>query len=93
MLKTKKLFLVCIALVIAIAVSGPVWAEDAGKINLNKASVTELTQLKRVGQKYAQRIVDYREKNGPFTKPEDVMNVQGIGSKTYELNKDLITVE
>jgi len=87
MLKTKKLFLVCIALVIAIAVSGPVWAEDAGKINLNKASVTELTQLKRVGQKYAQRIVDYREKNGPFTKP------QGIGSKTYELNKDLITVE
>jgi competence protein ComEA len=93
MLKTKKLFLVCIALVIAIAVSGPVWAEEAGKINLNKASVTELTQLKRVGQKYAQRIVDYREKNGPFTKPEDVMNVQGIGSKTYELNKDLITVE
>jgi competence protein ComEA len=93
MLKTKKLFFVCIALVIAIAVSGPVWAEDAGKINLNKASVTELTQLKRVGQKYAQRIVDYREKNGPFTKPEDVMNVQGIGSKTYELNKDLITVE
>ena len=49
MLKTKKLFFVCIALVIAIAVSGPVWAEDAGKINLNKASVTELTQLKRVG--------------------------------------------
>ena len=93
MLKTKKLFFVCIALVIAIAVSGPVWAEDAGKINLNKASVTELTQLKRVGQKYAQRIVDYREKNGPFTKPEDVMNVQGIGSKTYGLNKDLIIVE
>ena len=93
MLKTKKLFFVCIALVIAIAVSGPVWAEDAGRINLNKASVAELTQLKRVGQKYAQRIVDYREKNGPFTKPEDVMNVQGIGSKTYELNKDLIIVE
>ena len=83
----------CIALVIAIAVSGPVWAEDSGRINLNKASVAELTQLKRVGQKYAQRIVDYREKNGPFTKREDVMNVQGIGSKTYELNKDLITVE
>ena len=93
MLKTKKLFFVCIALVVAIAVSGPVWAEDAGKINLNKASVAELTQLKRVGQKYAQRIVDYREKNGPFAKPEDVMNVQGIGSKTYELNKDLIAVE
>ena len=93
MLKTKKLIFVCIALVIAIAVSVPVWAEDAGKINLNKASVTELTQLKRVGQKYAQRIIDYREKNGPFAKPEDVMNVQGIGSKTYELNKDLIIVE
>lgn len=93
MLKTKKLLFVCIALVIAIAVSGPVWAEDAGKINLNKATVTELSQLKRVGLKYAQRIVDYREKNGPFTKPEDIMNVQGIGSKTFELNKDLIAVE
>lgn len=93
MLRTKKLFFVCIAIVIAIAVSGPVWAEDAGKVNLNKATVTELTQLKKVGQKYAQRIVDFREKNGPFTKPEDIMKVQGIGSKTYELNKDKIVVE
>ena len=93
MLKTKKLFFMCLALVIAIAVAGPVWAEDSGKINLNKATVAELAQLKRVGQKYAQRIVDYREKNGPFAKPEDIINVQGIGSKTFELNKDLIAVE
>ena len=93
MLRTKKLLFVCIVLVLTIAVAGPAWSEDAGKINLNKASVTELAQLKRVGLKYAQRIVDYREKNGPFTKPEDIMNVQGIGSKTYELNKDLIVVE
>ena len=93
MLKTKRMLLVCIALVMAIVVAGPVWAEDAGKINLNKASVTELAQLKRVGMKYAQRIVDYREKNGPFAKPEDIMNVQGIGSKTFELNKELIAVE
>lgn len=93
MLKTKKLFFVCMALVMVIAIAGPAWAEDAGKINLNKASVTELAQLKRVGMKYAQRIVDYREKNGPFAKPEDIMNVQGIGSKTFELNKELIAVE
>ncbi|UCD33854.1 MAG: helix-hairpin-helix domain-containing protein [Desulfobacterales bacterium] len=66
----------CIALVIAVAIAGPVWAEDSGKINLNKATVAELTQLKRVGQKYAQRIVDYREKNGPFAKPEEIMNVK-----------------
>jgi len=93
MLKTKRMLFVCIALVLAIAVAGPVWAGDAGKINLNKASVTELAQLKRVGMKYAQRIVDYREKNGPFAKPEEIMNVQGIGSKTFELNKELIAVE
>jgi competence protein ComEA len=93
MLTTKKLLLVCLALVFAVAVAGPLYAADAGKINLNKATVTELAQLKRVGLKYAQRIVDYREKNGPFTKPEDIMNVQGIGSKTFELNKDSIVVE
>ena len=47
----------------------------------------------RVGEKYAQRIVEYREANGPFEKPEDIMKVKGIGSKVWEANKDRIVVE
>ena len=93
MQKTKKLFIFCIAVVIAISLSVPVMADNVEKIDLNKASVAELVQLKKVGPKYAQRIVDFREKNGPFKKPEDIMQVQGIGYKTFELNKDRIVIE
>jgi competence protein ComEA len=93
MQKTKKLLFFCLAFVIAVVLSGPVLAGNLEKVNVNKASVAELIQLKKVGQKYAQRIVDFREKNGPFKKPEDIMQVPGIGIKTFELNKDIIVVE
>ncbi len=93
MQKTKKLLFFCLAFVIAVVLSGPVLAGNLEKVNVNKASVAELIQLKKVGQKYAQRIVDFREKNGPFKKPEDIMQVPGIGVKTFELNKDIIVVE
>ena len=63
------------------------------KININEASVAELTQLKRIGPKIGKRIVEYRENHGPFVQPEDIMNVKGIGPKTFKLNKDRITVE
>jgi len=42
--------------------------------------------------KYAERIVEYREKVGPFLTPEDIMKVKGIGEKTWEANKDKISV-
>jgi len=93
MFKTKK----CIALFTAIAVimifSGGVMAETGGKININTASVEELVQLDRVGQKYAERIVVYRTENGPFNAPEDIMLVAGIGPKTFDANKDRIAVK
>ncbi len=46
-----------------------------------------------IGSAYAMRIVEYRQQNGPFEKPEDILKVKGIGEKTYELNKKIITVE
>lgn len=70
-----------------------VLAQDGGKININTATVTELAKLKRVGKKFAERIVQYRETKGPFAKAEDIMKVKGIGPKTYEANKDIITVK
>jgi competence protein ComEA len=93
MTKTKRLVFLFIAVAIVMVFIGPLWAVDAGKINLNKATVEELIQLKGIGQKYAERIVEFREKNGPFKKTEDLMNVPGIGPKIWESNKDMIVVE
>lgn len=62
------------------------------KVNINKATVEQLMEIKGIGESYAERIVEYREKNGPFEKIEDIMNVKGIGEKKFEAIKDLITV-
>ncbi len=61
-------------------------------IDINTASAAELEGLPGIGPSLAQRIVDYREENGPFTQTEDIMNVAGIGSVTYDRLKDLIAV-
>lgn len=71
----------------------PVWAEGAEMININTATVAELTKLKRIGPAYAEKIVEFREQNGPFKTPEEITKVQGIGEKTFEVNKDVISVE
>jgi competence protein ComEA len=61
-------------------------------ININTATAAQLEELPGVGEVLAQRIIDYREQHGPFTKPEDLQNVSGIGPKTYEAIAPLITV-
>ena len=61
-------------------------------IDINTASSAELDTLPGIGPTTAQKIIDYREQNGPFLKPEDIINVSGIGPGTYEGIKDLITV-
>lgn len=93
-MKSKQSLMAVLALIALITVvAGGVWAEEPQKININTASAEELAQLKKIGSAYAARIVAYREKNGPFQKPEDITLVKGIGAKTYELNKDCICVK
>jgi len=61
-------------------------------IDINTASAAELDSLPGIGPSLAQRIIDYREQNGPFLTTEDIINVSGVGPGTYENMKDLITV-
>ena len=63
-----------------------------GKININLASLSELTDLPGIGNVLASRIVDYRKANGNFARIEDIKNVSGIGEKRYETIEDKITV-
>lgn len=66
-------------------------AEGGGKkVNINSADATQLALLPRVGPSVAQRILEYRKQNGPFKKAEDLMLVQGIGEKTYQLIKPYV---
>lgn len=64
----------------------------AGKINLNTASVSQLDSLPGIGATYAQRIIDYRNSHGGFKSIDEIKNVKGIGDKTFEKFKDMISV-
>lgn len=62
-------------------------------VNINTAGIPELTSLNGIGEKKAQLIIDYREESGLFMAPEDLMNVPGIGEKTFESLKPYITID
>ena len=67
-------------------------ATAAAPVNLNTATAEQLATIPGVGPKMAERIIDYRQKNGGFKKIEDLMNVKGIGEKMFLNLKPLIIV-
>jgi len=67
-------------------------ATAAAPVNLNTATAEQLATIPGVGPKMAERIIDYRQKNGGFKKVEDLMNVSGVGEKSFLKMKPLITV-
>ena len=68
-------------------------AADGPKVNINTASVSELTTLPGIGEVKAKAIIEYRVANGGFKSIEEIMEVKGIGEKTFIKIKDMIYVE
>jgi competence protein ComEA len=89
--KTVSLLLL-FGLIFAVVCSSAIAAETE-KININTASAEELALLKGIGKVNAQKIIEFRERQGSFQTPEDLMEVPGIGQKTFDRNKDRIIVE
>ncbi len=81
-----------LVLVSALASLPAAGAEGKKVVNINSADASQLALLPRVGPSVAERIVDYRKENGPFKKIEDLMLVQGIGEKTFQLLKPYLAV-
>jgi len=71
----------------------PTFAAEARRVvNVNTADAAQLALLPRVGPSVAQKIIDFRKENGPFKSAEDLMLVQGIGEKTFQLLKPYLAV-
>ena len=71
--------------------SSPTGAQQ--RINVNTASASELETLPGIGRALAERIIEHREKFGPFRRPEHLIIVRGISDKRFRALRDLITVE
>ncbi len=90
------------ALALVLALSASAAAQESGRtskpvapatvVNLNTASASMLEGLPGIGRATAERIVEYRQKSGGFKKIEELMNVRGIGEKSFLTLKPLVTV-
>ena len=94
-----KSFLVLLILVLSagnfVSAQQAAAQKETGKlqVNINTAGQSELERLPGIGPSLAKKILEFRQKNGNFKSPEDLIAVQGIGEKKLEQLKSLITVK
>jgi len=91
-----------LSLIALVTLAAPVQTQTAGAatpapdavkmINLNTATAAELETLPGIGPAMAARILEYREKTGPFKRIEEIMNIQGIGERVFLRLRSQITV-
>ncbi len=91
MYKLGKIF--CAVLIAFMLFAAPAFSSDAAKVNVNTANAEELATLKGIGPAIAEKVIEYREQNGPFATIEDIKKVSGIGDQIFENNKDLIVID
>ena len=96
----RKSNLIALVALVVLSLTTSVFAADAapaaapaGVVNINSADVAQLSLLPRVGEKAAQRIVDYRRDHGAFKKTSDLMQVKGFGAKSFEKLSAYLTVD
>jgi competence protein ComEA len=93
----KSLHIFTLALVLLSVSAAAMAAEPAsaptGVVNINTGDATQLALLPRIGEKAAQRIIEYRTEHGPFKKATDLMQVKGVGAKTFEGLSAFIAVD
>ena len=80
-----------LALMLIVSFSGVGFADD-GKVDLNTSTAKELQQLPGIGKGLAKRIVEYRTTNGPFKSVEELIQVRGIGKKTFAKMKERLVI-
>jgi len=71
----------------------PIYCQDLGKINLNTADKELLMSISGIGQKLAQRIVEYRQRQGGFKEKEELKNIKGITESKFEKIKDSLILK
>ncbi len=89
----RKVSVILIFVALVSFVGGFADAEHNAKVNINTASVEQLTALQGIGEKKAESIIEHREKFGSFATIEDLKSVKGVGDKIFSKIKDLIATE
>ena len=94
----KPIISILILMAMTLGATGVFAADDAGKspagvVNINTADASQIAFMPRVGPKTAERVVQFREEHGPFERATDLMQVKGIGDKTFELISQYVVVE
>ncbi len=84
---------IAVAVVVCLLFFSVAGAEQVSRLDLNHATLPQLDGLPGIGPVIAERIIQFREDNGPFKRTEDLMNVRGIGEKTFLKLRDQIMVE
>ena len=93
MKRATMIFATMLTMALVMSWAVPAISEEIGIVNINTANVEKLMTLEGIGKTYAQRIVEFRDKNGPFKNPQDLTKIKGIGERILELNKGRIVVK